>query len=53
MLLAKNDGEWKTRQILWEGPKPTANPSKADKKGVKKAGLNYVEGFYEGNENEN
>ena len=48
MLLAKNDGKWMIRQILWEGPKPTANPTDADKEGAKKAGLGYIEGFYEG-----
>jgi hypothetical protein len=48
MLLAKNDGKWMIRQILWEGPIKTANPSKADKEMARKAGLGYVEGFYEG-----
>ena len=48
MLLAKNDGKWMIRQILWEGPTPNASPTKIDKKGAKKAGLNYLAGFYEG-----
>ncbi len=48
MLLAKNDGKWMIRQVLWEGPDRTANPTDADRNGAMKAGLNYVEGFYEG-----
>ncbi len=48
MLLAKNDGKWLIRQILWEGPTPTADPTDADKAGAKNAGLGYIEGFYEG-----
>ena len=48
LLLAKNDGKWMIRQVLWEGPDRTANPTDADREGVRKAGLNYVEGFYEG-----
>lgn len=48
MLLAKNDDKWMVSQILWEGPSITAEPTDADKAGVERAGLNYVEGFYEG-----
>jgi len=50
MLLAKNDGKWMIRQIVWEGPTPTATPSDADKDAAKKAGLEYIEGFYEGDD---
>lgn len=45
MLLAKNDGKWMIRQIVWEGPAPTADPSDADRDGAMKAGLGYLEGF--------
>lgn len=48
VLLAKNDGKWKIRQVLWEGPAKTASPSESDKEAVRKAGLGYIEGFYEG-----
>lgn len=48
MLLAKNDGKWMIRQILWEGPIKTSYSKEADKMGAKKAGLGYIEGFYEG-----
>ena len=51
MLLAKNEGKWMIRQIVWEGPLPTASPSNADKLAVKNAGLGYIEGFYEGDTN--
>jgi hypothetical protein len=48
MLLAKNDGKWMIRQIVWEGPTQTSNPSKDDIEGAKNTGLGYIEGFYEG-----
>ncbi|MCB1023020.1 MAG: nuclear transport factor 2 family protein [Acidobacteria bacterium] len=48
LMLAKNDGKWMIRQILWEGPAKTASPAESDKTGVKNAGLGYIEGFYEG-----
>ncbi len=48
LLLAKNEGKWMIRQILWEGPTKTASPSESDKKGAMNAGLGYIEGFYEG-----
>jgi hypothetical protein len=48
MLLAKNEGKWMIRQIIWEGPTPTTNPTEDDKQGAKNAGLGYIEGFYEG-----
>ncbi|MEZ5345187.1 MAG: nuclear transport factor 2 family protein [Pyrinomonadaceae bacterium] len=48
LMLAKNDGKWMIRQILWEGPTKTASPTDADKQGAMKAGLGYIEGFYEG-----
>ncbi|MEZ5425148.1 MAG: nuclear transport factor 2 family protein [Pyrinomonadaceae bacterium] len=48
ILLAKNDGKWMIRQVLWEGPDQTASPTEADRRGAEKAGLGYVEGFYEG-----
>lgn len=48
MLLAKNDGKWMIRQVLWEGPDPVSNPTAADEESAKNAGLGYVEGFYEG-----
>ncbi|NNE98661.1 MAG: hypothetical protein HKN25_06540 [Pyrinomonadaceae bacterium] len=50
MLLAKNDGKWMIRQILWEGPDRTSNPTETDKKSAMQTGLNYIEAFYEGNE---
>lgn len=50
MLLAKNDGKWMIYQILWEGPDRNAKPSESDRKGVMKAGMNYLEGFYEGDQ---
>jgi len=50
MLLAKNDGKWMIRQVLWEGPNPTATPTAIDKQAVKDAGMDYIEGFYEGDE---
>jgi len=49
-LLAKNDGKWMIRQILWEGPAKTASPTDADKQGAKNAGLGYIEGFYQGDD---
>ncbi len=48
MLLAKNDGKWMIRQVLWEGPNPKACTSAAEFYGAMKAGLGYIEGFYEG-----
>ena len=48
MLLAKTEGKWMIRQIVWEGPTKTANPTDADKDGAMRAGLDYIEGFYEG-----
>ncbi len=50
MLLAKNDGKWLVHQILWEGPERTSDPTEADRKAVKKAGMLYLEGFYEGDQ---
>ena len=48
LLLAKNDGKWMIRQILWEGPEKTANPPDADRVGAKAVGMDYLTGFYEG-----
>lgn len=48
MLLAKNDGQWKIRQILWEGPKKTASPTPADQEKIANAGYLYIDGFYKG-----
>lgn len=48
MLLAKNDGKWMIRQVLWEGPKPTFVPNDADKKAAMQTGQNYIDGFYKG-----
>ena len=48
MMLSKNNDKWMIAQILWEGPSAEASPSVSDMKGVERAGLNYIEGFYEG-----
>ena len=48
MMLAKNDGKWMIRQILWEGPTVTSAATKSDHMGAKKAGWGYIEGFYQG-----
>lgn len=50
MLLAKNDGKWMIYQILWEGPEREANPTEADREAVANAGVLYLEGFYEGDQ---
>lgn len=50
LMLAKHDGKWQIEQILWEGPVRTSAATDADRKGVERVGLNYVEGFYEGDE---
>ena len=48
MLLSKQDGKWWIEEIIWEGPSLESAATKDDKMAVKRATLNYVEGFYEG-----
>ncbi len=48
ILLAKNDGKWMIRQVIWEGPTKIFDITDAEYQAVKDAGLGYIEGFYEG-----
>lgn len=48
ILLSKVDGKWLIDEVIWEGPTVDPNESEDDRMAVKRAALNYVEGFYEG-----
>ncbi len=48
MLLTKMGDKWMIGQVVWEGPSLKSAATEEDKTAVKRAGLNYVEGFYEG-----
>ncbi|NNE68569.1 MAG: hypothetical protein HKN33_18535 [Pyrinomonadaceae bacterium] len=48
MLLAKHDDKWIIEEVIWEGPSLKAESTESDHTAVKRATLNYLEGFYEG-----
>lgn len=48
MLLTKKNDKWMIGQIIWEGPSIESKATGQDKSAVERAGLNYIEGFYEG-----
>jgi len=48
MLLSKHDGNWMIEEVIWEGPSLEAKATDDDRMAVKRATLNYLEGFYEG-----
>lgn len=48
MLLSKHGETWMIDEVIWEGPSLESNATEEDHAALKRGGLNYIEGFYEG-----